>query len=762
MATREIDSHTGSLEDGLTMSTTQVGGQSTESSEMGPEKESRAEERTSNKRLHSTSPNSQMDQKKLNRGDSTNSQASETSDSMVTDETFSNASLGDTNGASKSVRVKAFSDILSKSMAANSNPSPVLDTDPDDLEVDSSADSLYVQLRNLAGYFKESTDTSVNADSQYMNISLTPMIKNLFKADAKFTDEPSDKSVLTENNLYLKTITKILGGMNDSLKKNADSLTQQALKIDYVKKYVDKSVDDLKLKMQASEEERGELRTIIGKSYDYVDEKINALKRAIPVTMDELGVDIERKQEEMNDELRIALGKTIEKADSRIGSVSRRVDNLEKTLHEKISLTEKNTRIELDAIRENLKKFSPEGNNVKVQALQTELHRCQEKLATYEGELSKTNKKLDEALAKINNLDPNTGFTEQCSNIRKLEQKQQRALEEFSDRMDGLEYSLRVNMQSTKLSDIQRRKNNILIDQLTEVPNENLIDRLSQIFNVTLNQFDRGLVVIKAAYRLGKFRADQRNPRKIMLQLDGPIGRETLIKNARQITKSGNDGRPYYLNEDLSEADKRKKNDLYKYKKYLEERKHIVERENDFFIIDGQKWHIEQLNQLPIGMRLLDSRTRFHQGTVAFQSWVSPLSNLFLCKLRYNGKSYRSLEHAYQFLKATHHGSTDTATDIKHEPDPYVVMSYGNSITENKEWMAKKLDIMEQLVRCKEDQVAIFRDTLQRTFSYKLVENTWSSFWGSSCPYLSDIVWSGQYRGLNHLGRILEKVRDNS
>lgn len=723
-----------------------------------------ADGRKTNKRLPSSSPNSQSDQKKLHRGDSSSSQNGEITDSMLVDDTFSSDG---TSRAPKPVRLKVYSDRLEKSMAASSN-FPTIESDLEGIEGETPTDSLYVQLRKLAGTIKE-RDHGHDGEFSYKNISLTPMIKNFFNPDHRFTVDPLETNVstnvskyVTENNLYLKSITKLLEGMNVSLKKNAESLSQHSIRLDRVEKFAIKNVDELKLKMQASDEERGELRVLIGKTYDYVDEKVNALKRAIPVTMDELGVDLERKQEETNDEMRIAVGKTIDKADKKIGSVSVRVDNLEKTMHEKFSVLEKNTRTELEAVRSKLSTSTgtPTGcDNTLVQQLHLELKNCQEKLLTYERELSKTNTKLDKALS---DLDSNKGFSEQGSNLRKHEQKQQRALEELSDRLDGFEYNLKVNTQTSRYYDLQRRKNNVLIDQLSEVQNENLLVRLNHIVSATLNEYDRSLVVIKNAYRIGRYRNDQRNPRKIMVQLDGPIGREILIKNSRQVTKSGNDGRPYFINEDLTEAEKRKKNDLYKYKRYMEDRDHRVDREGDFFIIDGTKWHIDQLNELPIGDRLLDSRTRFLHGTVAFQSWVSPLSNLDLCRLRFNGKTYRSLEHAYQYAKAIHHGRTETANDIRYEPDPYVVMSYGNSITENRAWMDKKLDLMEQLVRAKEDQVAIFSDTLKRTFSYRIVENTWSAFWGSSCPFLSEIVWSGQFRGLNHLGRILEKVRDTS
>lgn len=193
----------------------------------------------------------------------------------------------------------------------------------------------------------------------------------------------------------------------------------------------------------------------------------------------------------------------------------------------------------------------------------------------------------------------------------------------------------------------------------------------------------------------------------------------------------------------------------------MEDRNHSVQHDNDYFIIDGVRYHIEQLKSLPVGDRLMDSRTLFKQGMVAFQSTLSPLSNLFPCRLHYDGKTFTSLEHAYQFTKAIHHNLPATANDIKYDPDPHQAMNQGNQITENQEWAACKLGLMEQLVRHKYEQVPIFSDTLKRSYSYRLVENTWSHFWGSNCPFNSNAIWTRSYKGLNHMGRILERIRDS-
>lgn len=234
-----------------------------------------------------------------------------------------------------------------------------------------------------------------------------------------------------------------------------------------------------------------------------------------------------------------------------------------------------------------------------------------------------------------------------------------------------------------------------------------------------------------------------------------------MFEKARIITKSGNDGKPYFINDDVPDSVKRRRSDMYKYMQHLKERGHIVEKAGDDIIINGQRYKYEDLNKLPVGDRLLDSRTIFKNGVVAFQSSVSPLSNLYPCTIRVNGMTFKSAEQCYQFAKMMHHNKPHKANDIRREADPYVNMAQGY-MTEDFDWRDSKFGTMENILRHKYEQVADFRQLLQETRNYKLVENSWSPIWGSACAFRAPCLWEGNYRGHNNLGRLLEKVRDSS
>lgn len=308
------------------------------------------------------------------------------------------------------------------------------------------------------------------------------------------------------------------------------------------------------------------------------------------------------------------------------------------------------------------------------------------------------------------------------------------------------------------INDLKSRRNNIIIDQLGELENEDVPTRLNTIFQNTLSEADYENVVIVKAYRMGNRTANTRC-RKIMLELSSPLGRDICLQQAIKITKSGNDGRPFYINEDMAEDMKRKKMDLYRYIKYLEKRKHTVVKVGEDLLIDGIYHKASNFNNLPKGDRLMDSRTLCSGDSIAFQSEHSPLSNLFPCNIKFEGLAYNSAEQCYQHLRAVHHNKTQLARDIMATINPYDIMAQSKEITDNEDWIRTRLTTMEKIVRTKADQVPLFHDYLKSTSNYRLIENTWNSFWGSACSFDSKAVWERSFRGLNHFGRILERVR---
>lgn len=328
-------------------------------------------------------------------------------------------------------------------------------------------------------------------------------------------------------------------------------------------------------------------------------------------------------------------------------------------------------------------------------------------------------------------------------------------------RLDSLTVDLRRYTKKTDQLDSKARRNNVIIDMLYEREKENTEQLVREIFALGLTEAELQLIRIRRAFRLGNQRPGVRTPRKILIELAEPRDRDFLLQHTKRITKNGNNGAPYYINEDISEETKRRKADLHKYIAYLEERGKKVVKSGDDLIIDGTKWKPVEFNQLPIGDRIMDSRTIFDKGTVAFQSALSPLSNLFPCSITFNGFKYSSAEQAYQHQRCLHHNLFLLARDILAQHNPYDIISDAKEITDDDEWLVQRVPLMERLIRHKFEQVPVFADLLKRTGSHVLVENTFNNFWGSGCPFKAPQVWNKTFLGQNHLGRILERVRSS-
>ena len=133
------------------------------------------------------------------------------------------------------------------------------------------------------------------------------------------------------------------------------------------------------------------------------------------------------------------------------------------------------------------------------------------------------------------------------------------------------------------------------------------------------------------------------------------------------------------------------------------------------------------------------------------------LSNFHPCEVEHQGIVYPSVEHYYvamkcnneQQLSGRHYTIGDFREMIARTPSAAVVKSVGAKIKLRKDWSEKKLDFMLYGVREKFKDPAL-RELLLSTEDAVLIEgNDWNDkFWG---------VCRG--KGLNHLGRILMKVR---
>lgn len=122
------------------------------------------------------------------------------------------------------------------------------------------------------------------------------------------------------------------------------------------------------------------------------------------------------------------------------------------------------------------------------------------------------------------------------------------------------------------------------------------------------------------------------------------------------------------------------------------------------------------------------------------------LSNFWLAEVQFEGRTWPSVEHAYQAAKSL---DPEYRDQVRFAARPGAAKALGRRVVMRADWEDVKLDIMERLVRDKFKDPALAQK-LRDTGNVELIEgNTWNdTFWG---------VCRGA--GRNELGKILMKVR---
>ena len=128
------------------------------------------------------------------------------------------------------------------------------------------------------------------------------------------------------------------------------------------------------------------------------------------------------------------------------------------------------------------------------------------------------------------------------------------------------------------------------------------------------------------------------------------------------------------------------------------------------------------------------------------------LSNFWPCVIQYDGRSWPSVEHAYQSAKSHDH---EYKTRIMQAATPGDAKRLSRQVQLVHNWLKIRVTVMSYLVRVKFLTYKDLGDRLLETGSAELIEgNYWhDDFWGMIKNS------SGEWEGRNHLGRMLMQVR---
>lgn len=133
----------------------------------------------------------------------------------------------------------------------------------------------------------------------------------------------------------------------------------------------------------------------------------------------------------------------------------------------------------------------------------------------------------------------------------------------------------------------------------------------------------------------------------------------------------------------------------------------------------------------------------------SFSGWFRWLSNFSPVEITVDGITYPSVENAYQAAKFDDRVVKTMIATMK----PGAAKGYGRKANLPADWDARKVSVMEGLLREKFQKSEYYMELLENTGDTELIEG---NGWG-------DVFWGAvEGRGENHLGRLIMKIRDDN
>ena len=139
-----------------------------------------------------------------------------------------------------------------------------------------------------------------------------------------------------------------------------------------------------------------------------------------------------------------------------------------------------------------------------------------------------------------------------------------------------------------------------------------------------------------------------------------------------------------------------------------------------------------------------------------FKGHLDPLSNFYPVKgLKIAGKVFHTSEAAYQHEKAIAMGNDHMARKIQATKTGIQAMRLGSKVSSNDEWQTNKVKVMEKVIMEKLKVCKEARDSLVKSGTSDIIENTGHPFWACGLDV----------NGQNMMGKILmmyrKKLNDN-
>ena len=175
---------------------------------------------------------------------------------------------------------------------------------------------------------------------------------------------------------------------------------------------------------------------------------------------------------------------------------------------------------------------------------------------------------------------------------------------------------------------------------------------------------------IKSAYRLGPINDRATRPRSIKVQFSNNHFKFDIFKNIQKL-KGKEQWKGVHISDAVSLEEQEKRRDLRCIYAAGKAKGIDVKLKGTSIVIDGIKFGHDDIRNLPKGLSIEDVKIVKTKDGTAFQSHHAYLSNMFPCKIIYEGLDYKSSEHLYFAEMARHHNRQDLVEEIRNSKDGY-------------------------------------------------------------------------------------------
>ncbi|KAI8507447.1 hypothetical protein Bbelb_148270 [Branchiostoma belcheri] len=192
------------------------------------------------------------------------------------------------------------------------------------------------------------------------------------------------------------------------------------------------------------------------------------------------------------------------------------------------------------------------------------------------------NKRIDNLIREVQEIKVSLQYTQKdIEDIQANTRQQEKTIKEIESKIMQLKADATTNLNKTDYLENQSRRNNILIDGITDVKEESWEECEQKVRSLLKEklQLDPKKIEIERAHRNGRFQPDAR-PRSIVAKLLRFKDKEAILQRARYLKGSN-----IFINEDFSEAIRQKRKELIPEMKAARERGNVAYLRFDRLIV---------------------------------------------------------------------------------------------------------------------------------------------------------------------------------